>query len=251
MPSLSNRSRLCADLRETPGTVPGARDRRLQGGSRNMSKTKCLLAMVALLAAMGTVSAQEAAPQWGYIEGGCIDFDPDEGLSDDGFFAGGSIPIFKMFHIVAEYDEVGDYSFWNAGFGWHGLFGDPLDLFAEVTWTDVEFDSDYERFLGRRLQVLRGPPLDARPALRAQGHGHAGRARPGRQRHDVRGRGAVLPDGEPPRARRVVGDRRRRHRCASSLAGTSAGNSPPHRGTSGRPSEEGGPVFSGRWWRTS
>ena len=90
--------------------------------------------------------AQEAAPQWGYIEGGWIDFSPDEGLSDDGFFAGGSIPIFKMFHIVAEYDEVGDYSFWDAGFGWHGLFGDPLDLFAEVHWTDVEFDSDENDF---------------------------------------------------------------------------------------------------------
>lgn len=105
-----------------------------------MAKTKCLLAMVALLAAVGTVSAQEAAPQWGYIEAGYIDFSPDELDSDDGFFAGGSIPIFKMFHIVAEYDEVGDFSFWDAGFGWHGLFGDPLDLFAEVRWTDIEFD---------------------------------------------------------------------------------------------------------------
>ena len=111
-----------------------------------MAKTKCLLAMVALLAAVGTVSAQEAAPQWGYIEGGFIDFDPDAGVSDDGFFAGGSIPIFKMFHIVAEYDEVGDYSFWNAGVGWHGLFGDPLDLFVDVRWTDVQFDDDTNDF---------------------------------------------------------------------------------------------------------
>jgi len=111
-----------------------------------MAKTKCLLVMVALLAAVGTVSAQEAAPKWGYIEAGYIDYSPDVGDSDNGAFAGGSIPIFKMFHLVAEYDEVGDYSFWDAGFGWHGLLGDPLDLFAEVRWQDVEFDSDSNDF---------------------------------------------------------------------------------------------------------
>jgi hypothetical protein len=128
-----------------------------------MSKTKCLLAMVALLAAMGTVSAQETAPKWGYIEAGYIDFSPDELDSDDGFFAGGSIPLFKMFHIVAEYNEVGDFSFWDAGFGWHGLLGDPLDLFAEVRWTDVEFDSgsndvsdDGYRFAGGLRWMLGG-----------------------------------------------------------------------------------------------
>lgn len=110
-----------------------------------MSRRVWLLAIVALLAAAGTVSAQEA-PKWTYIEAGFIDFDPDEGVSDDGYFAGGSFGIFRMFHIVAEYDEIGDYSLWDAGFGWHGLFGDPLDLFAEIRWQDVEFDSDSSDF---------------------------------------------------------------------------------------------------------
>jgi hypothetical protein len=120
-----------------------------------MSRTKRLLAMVALLAAAGTVSAQEA-PKWGYVEGGYIDFDPDSGVSDDGVFAGGSFGIFKMFHVLAEYDEVGDYSFWNAGFGWHGLLGDPLDLFAEATWQDVEFDSGSSDFSDDGYEIAAG-----------------------------------------------------------------------------------------------
>jgi hypothetical protein len=61
-----------------------------------------------------------------------------------------------MFHVLAEYDEVGDYSFWDAGFGWHGLFGDPLDLFAEVTWQDVEFDSGSTDFSDDGYEVAAG-----------------------------------------------------------------------------------------------
>ena len=98
------------------------------------------LALVVLLAGFGTVSAQEA-PRWGYVEGGFIDFDPDNGVSDNGAFAGVSFGLFKMFHVVAEYDEVGDYSFWDAGVGWHGLLGEQADLFADVTWQDVSVDT--------------------------------------------------------------------------------------------------------------
>jgi len=98
------------------------------------------LALVVLLAGFGTASAQEA-PRWGYVEGGFIDFDPDAGVSDDGVFAGVSFSFLKMIHLTAEYDDVGDYSFWNAGGGWHGLLGEPGDLFAEVTWYDVSVDT--------------------------------------------------------------------------------------------------------------
>ena len=72
-----------------------------------MSRSKWLLAIVALLAMSGTVSAQ-VAPKWGYIEAGYIDFNPDSGSSDNGAFIGGSLPIFNNFHLLAEYDEVGD-----------------------------------------------------------------------------------------------------------------------------------------------
>lgn len=110
-----------------------------------MSTKKLLLAMVVLLAGAGTVSAQEA-PKWSYIEGGFIDFSPEAGASDDGLFFGGSMEILRIFHAIAEYDEVGDYSFWNAGFGWHGAFGDPLDAFAEIAWRNVDYDSGSNDF---------------------------------------------------------------------------------------------------------
>jgi hypothetical protein len=104
-----------------------------------MARVRLFLA-VALLLVTPAVFAQET-PRWSYVEAGYIDFDPDAGLSDDGFFAGGSMGIFKAFHLVAEYDEVGDYTFWNAGGGWHGLLGEPADVFAEVIWNDVEVDT--------------------------------------------------------------------------------------------------------------
>ncbi|HEX5041395.1 MAG TPA: hypothetical protein VFV75_00720 [Candidatus Polarisedimenticolaceae bacterium] len=103
------------------------------------------LALVVVLAAVGTVSAQEA-PRWGYVEGGYVDFDPDGGDSDNGVYGGVSFGILKMFHLVAEYDSVGDYSFWNAGGGWHGLLGEQADLFAEAVWEDVSVDTGSNDF---------------------------------------------------------------------------------------------------------
>ena len=105
-----------------------------------MARTRLFLAVMLLFAAPVLGYSQEA-PKWSYIEAGYIDFDPDAGLSDDGWFAGGSIHILKNFQLVAEYNDIGDYTLWNAGFGWHGLFGDPGDLFAQIVWNDVQVDS--------------------------------------------------------------------------------------------------------------
>ena len=105
-----------------------------------MPKSKLVIAGIAMIVAWGVVSAQEA-PKWGYIEAGYVDFDPDSGESDSGGFAGASMNLFRNFHLFAEYNDAGDFTFWNAGFGWHGLFGDPGDLFAEVVWNDIEVDS--------------------------------------------------------------------------------------------------------------
>src|SRR5262245_52266834 len=99
-----------------------------------MSKLRVVLVLSAVLMAPGLARAQGDAPKWGYVEAGYIDLDPDEGLSDDGWFAGGSMQLFKMFHLVAEYDAVGDYTFWNAGGGWHGLLGKKADLFGQIMW---------------------------------------------------------------------------------------------------------------------
>ena len=105
-----------------------------------MTRMKLFVAALLMIAAP-CLSFAEEAPKWGYIEGGYTDFDPDGGLSDDGWFAGASINFLKNFHIVAEYNDVGDYTLWNAGFGWHGMLGDPADIFAEVVWNDVKVDS--------------------------------------------------------------------------------------------------------------
>ena len=127
--------------------------------------TKKLLSVLAIVCVCGLASAQSDVepPKWSYIEAGFIDFSPDEGLSDDGWFAGGSVGFLKMIHVFAEYDDVGDYTFWNVGAGWHGLLGDPADLYAQVTWNDVQVDVDdtevsddgYEVSAGVRWKVIK------------------------------------------------------------------------------------------------
>ena len=128
-----------------------------------MSRMKHLLMLVVLVMVPGLALAQAEPPKWGYVEAGLIDFDPDAGVSDDGAFAGVSFGLGKNFHIVAEYDDIGDYTFWDAGFGWHGLFGDKADLFAQAVWTNVEFDDEnnsvdedgYELQAGVRWKLIR------------------------------------------------------------------------------------------------
>ena len=105
-----------------------------------MPKMKNLVVAIVMLLAPGLALAQVTGPKWSYIEAGYIDFNPDNGASDDGFFAGGSLGLLGNFHVVAEYQGLGNRTFWNAGAGWHGLFGEKADLFAQVMWTRLELD---------------------------------------------------------------------------------------------------------------
>ena len=129
-----------------------------------MSRVKHLLVLIVLVMAPTLATralAQKEPPKWSYIEAGYIDFDPDSGASDDGSFAGGSFTLFKNLHIVAEYDDVGAYTFWDAGIGWHGLFGDPADLYAQVVWSNIEVDDSdidedgYEVQAGVRWKLIK------------------------------------------------------------------------------------------------
>ena len=126
-----------------------------------VSKMKCVLVLMVVLLAPALAMAQAEAPKWGYIEGGWIDFDPDDGVSDDGWFAGGSMKLGKNFHLVAEYDDIGLYSFWDAGGGWHGLLGEKADLYAQVVWSNIQFDendideSGYEIQGGVRWKIIK------------------------------------------------------------------------------------------------
>ena len=122
-----------------------------------MSRMKYVLVLVAALLAPSLVLAQGESPKWGYIEAGYTDFNPDEGSSDDGWFAGGSMNLFKHFHLVAEYNDVGGYTFWNAGGGWHGLLGEKADLFAQVMWANIEVeDSDIDVDVAKGAVTLKG-----------------------------------------------------------------------------------------------
>lgn len=110
-----------------------------------MSKIKALLIVAVMLIVPGMAIAKPESPRWSYVEAGFIDFNPDEGLDDDGWYAGGSVQLFKNFHLMAEYDDVGEYTFWNAGGGWHGLLGEKADLFGQILWSNVEIeDSDID-----------------------------------------------------------------------------------------------------------
>jgi hypothetical protein len=105
-----------------------------------MTKVKFLLVLVAVLLVPHLAHAQAGAPRWGYLEGGVIDFNPDDGESDNGGFVAGSFGLGKHIHLVAEYDDIGGYTFWNAGGGWHGGLGDKADLFAQAMWANVQVD---------------------------------------------------------------------------------------------------------------
>jgi len=125
---------------------------------------KKLIPLMAILCVSGLAMAQDKEPpKWTYVQAGFVDFNPDEGPKDDGWFAGGSIGFLKMIHVFAEYDGIGDTTFWNAGAGWHGLLGDPADVYAQVEWNDVKVDvpggdvsdNGYEVAAGVRWKFLK------------------------------------------------------------------------------------------------
>lgn len=110
-----------------------------------MSRSRFALALLIALIVPCFAQASEA-PRYTYIEAGYIDFSPEQGFDDDGAYAEGSLDLFGSFHVVVEYQGVGDYTFWRAGGGWHGLLGEEADLFAEILWNDVEVDTSIGEF---------------------------------------------------------------------------------------------------------
>ena len=133
-----------------------------------MSFRKIVPAIVAVLLVPCIGLAQEA-PRYSYIEAGYVDFDPDSGVSDDGTYIEGSLSIFKNFHLLAEYNDIGDYTFWNAGGGWHGFLGDKADLFAEVVWSNVDVDSGMGDISEDGYEVSAGARWNLYPWLQLKG----------------------------------------------------------------------------------
>jgi hypothetical protein len=143
-----------------PRRIPG--DREPIQLEKNMSGRKLVVCLILLLVAPCVALAQEG-PRWTYVEAGFIDFSPDDLDDDDGYYGEGSLNIFRNFHLLVEYDSVGDYTFWSAGGGWHGLLGETSDLFAEILWQDVDVDTaagdisddGYEGSVGIRWSTLK------------------------------------------------------------------------------------------------
>ena len=110
-----------------------------------------VLFFLTMAAGLSTVSAQEL--RYSYVEGGWLradaDFLDDE---EDGWFGGGQMS-FKRLHFFAEYADPGPFEIFQAGGGWHGLFGDNFDLVAEGAYYDVDFDDGYRLSGGIRWLI--------------------------------------------------------------------------------------------------
>jgi hypothetical protein len=129
--------------------------------------TRLVMAVMVLGVSQWALAADsdKGGPKWSYVEAGYMDFNPDAPgtVSEDGWYAGGSAKI-AMFHVFAEYDDIGNYTTWNAGFGWHGLLGEPADLYFQAQWNDVKVDTSnnpsisddgYEISGGVRWKILK------------------------------------------------------------------------------------------------
>jgi len=118
--------------------------------------TKCMsrtAAMVGLMVLAGSTAFAQA-PNYGYIEGGYLNVDPDN-FDDSGnaWYAEGSMGLFRNFHVYGRYlsgdyaDNV-DLSLWKFGAGWHGALGEKGDIVADVTWTDQEIENESDDGVG-------------------------------------------------------------------------------------------------------
>ena len=93
---------------------------------------------------------------WKYIEGGVGRVDPDWATAENGWFVGGAFDLGKIpIHIIADFGNFDRYDTWQVGAGWHGLFGDKADLFADGTFYDVDVDDGFKIRFGVRWMVTK------------------------------------------------------------------------------------------------
>ena len=91
---------------------------------------------------------------WTYVEGGLATFKPDGRSDQTGLFGGGSIGsrVIPM-HIFAEIGNLDKIDTIQFGAGWHGLLGPKADLFADVSYYDVDYDDGLRIRFGARWMV--------------------------------------------------------------------------------------------------
>jgi hypothetical protein len=109
-----------------------------------MKKRLLLFAMAGLL--LMSSAAMADAPPYTWVQGGWLTEDPNIDFVDsgDGWFVGAQYGL-ENFHFFANYEDVSydqSISAWDVGAGWHGLFGNPGDLVAEIGY--INWSLDYE-----------------------------------------------------------------------------------------------------------
>ena len=115
--------------------------------------SRLLFTLVVLFIGLGAFKGVAAAePSYRFADLGVYYLDPDHSRSDEGAFAAGSFGI-KHFHFFGEYANL-DRTLWEAGAGWHGLFGKKADLIFQVSWFDVGVANGLKLKGGARWMVL-------------------------------------------------------------------------------------------------
>ena len=123
-----------------------------------MTRKMCLFAMAGMVL-FGT-AAMADAPPYTWVQGGWITEDPNGEFLDsgDGYFIGGQFGL-KNFQFFVDYEDISfdeSITAWDVGVGWHGLFGNPGDLVAEIGYINWSFDfpgADDESGLFGRLGI--------------------------------------------------------------------------------------------------
>lgn len=109
-------------------------------------KKRLLLFVVAAMLLMSS-AAMADAPPYSWVQGGWETEEPNSDFEDlidsgNGWFVGGQYGL-KNFHFFVNYEDISyreSITAWDVGAGWHGLFGNPGDLVAEIGYINWSFD---------------------------------------------------------------------------------------------------------------
>jgi hypothetical protein len=107
----------------------------------NMKQKLCLFALAGML--LMTPAAMADAPPYSWVQGGWVTEEPNSDFIDsgNGWFAGGQYGL-KNFQFFVNYEDISfddSITSWDVGAGWHGLFGNPGDLVAEIGYVNWSF----------------------------------------------------------------------------------------------------------------
>jgi hypothetical protein len=116
-----------------------------------------MVSLIALVfaAAVNAQQSNVSEVSWTYFEGGIANFKPDGRRDQTGLFGGGSIGLGVVpIHVFAEIGSLDEIDTLQLGAGWHGLLGPKADLFADLSYYDIDYDDGLRLRFGGRWMVL-------------------------------------------------------------------------------------------------